>query len=182
MEKKKQYTLNQLLSASFEIKDISKIIIKDGDNDIPDIFKINQTKKELISDINNYSSIGIVGEWGTGKSTLINTTIKELDKSDYIIIKDFDSWAIKSQDALILAMYNTIIENLEKNINYFKRKKVQNALINITTNIPYIGKGIGNYFENRIDEYTEYKEIKADLEEKLEKFDKRLIFIIDNLD
>lgn len=182
MEKKKQYTLNQLLSASFEIKDISKIIIKDGDNDIPDIFKINQTKKELISDINNYSSIGIVGEWGTGKSTLINTTIKELDKSDYIIIKDFDSWAIKSQDALILAMYNTIIENLEKNINYFKRKKVQNALINITTNIPYIGKGIGNYFENRIDEYTEYKEIKADLEEKLEKFDKRLVFIIDNLD
>lgn len=182
MEKKKQYTLNQLLSASFEIKDISKIIIKDGDNDIPDIFKINQTKKELISDINNYSSIGIVGEWGTGKSTLINTTIKELDKSDYIIIKDFDSWAIKSQDALILAMYNTIIENLGENIGYFKRKKVHSALINITTNIPYIGKGIVNYFENRIDEYTEYKEIKADLEEKLEKFDKRLIFIIDNLD
>lgn len=182
MEKKKQYTLNQLLIASFEIKDISKIIIKDGDNDIPDIFKINPTKNELISDINNYSSIGVVGEWGSGKSTLINSTIKELDKSDYIIIKDFDPWSIKSQDALILAMYNTIIENLGEKIGFFKRKKIQNALINISTNIPYIGKGIGNFFENRIDDYTEYKEIKADLEKKLEKFDKRLIFIIDNLD
>lgn len=127
MEKKKHYTLNQLLSASFEIKDISKIIIKDGDNDIPDIFKIDQTKNELISDINNYSSIGIVGEWGTGKSTLINSTIKELYKSDFIIIKDFDSWSIKSQDAIILAMYNTIMENLGENIGYFKEKNTKCA-------------------------------------------------------
>lgn len=68
------------------------------------------------------------------------------------------------------------------------KKKIQNALINISTNIPYIGKGIENYFENRMDDYTEYKKIKADLEEKLEKLknsdksDKRLVFIIDNLD
>ena len=182
MEKKKQYTLNQLLIASFEIKDISKIIIKDSDDDIPDVFKTGETKEELRTSINKYSTIGVVGEWGIGKSTLINSTITEINKNNYIIIDDFDPWAIKSQDALILAMYNTIMGNLGENIGYFKRKKVQNALINITTNIPYVGKGIGNYFENRIDDYTEYKEIKADLEEKLEKFDKRLIFIIDNLD
>ncbi|WP_314557858.1 P-loop NTPase fold protein [uncultured Parvimonas sp.] len=182
MEKKKQYTLNQLLIANFEIKDISKIIIKDSDDDIPDVFKTGETKEELRTSINKYSTIGVVGEWGIGKSTLINSTITEINKNNYIIIDDFDPWAIKSQDALILAMYNTIMGNLGKNIGYFKRKKVQNALINITTNIPYVGKGIGNYFENRIDDYTEYKEIKADLEEKLEKFDKRLIFIIDNLD
>ena len=182
MEKKKQYTLNQLLIASFEIKDISKIIIKDSDDDIPDVFKTGETKEELRTSINKYSTIGVVGEWGIGKSTLINSTITEINKNNYIIIDDFDPWAIKSQDALILAMYNTIMGNLGENIGYFKRKKVQNAFINITTNIPYVGKGIGNYFENRIDDYTEYKEIKADLEEKLEKFDKRLIFIIDNLD
>lgn len=42
-----------------------------------------------------------------------------------------------------------------------------------------------NFFENNIDDYTEYKEIKADLVEKLEKLKnsgKRLVFIIDNLD
>lgn len=128
-------------------------------------------------------TIGVVGEWGSGKSTVIKLAKKELEnQSNFIIVDDFDSWAIKSQDALILAMYNTIMENLGENIGYFKRKKVQNALINISTNIPYIGKGIVNFFENNIDDYSEYKEIKADLGEKLKKSDKRLVFIIDNLD
>lgn len=179
---KKSYTLEDLRYANFKKNNIDKIVIKDSDDDIPDAFKIDRTKEELKIAINKYSTIGVVGEWGIGKSTIINSTIKELDENTFILIRDFDPWAIKSQDALILAMYNTIMENLEENIDYFKRKKVQNALINITTNIPYIGKGIGNYFENRIDDYSEYKEIKADLEEKLENSDKRLIFIIDNLD
>lgn len=179
---KKMHSLNEIYNNSFELDDTNKIVIKDSDDDIPDAFKIDRTKDELKIAINKYSTIGVVGKWGSGKSTLINSTITEINKNNYIIIDDFDPWAIKSQDALILAMYNTIMENLGENISYFKRKKVQNALINITANIPYIGKGIGSYFENRVDDYTEYKEIKADLEEKLENSDKRLVFIIDNLD
>ena len=70
-------------------------------------------------------TIGVVGEWGSGKSTVIKLAKKELEnQSKFIIVDDFDSWAIKSQDALILAMYNTIMENLGENIGYFKRKKV----------------------------------------------------------
>lgn len=175
-------TLEDILYVKFEKDNIDKIVIKDSDDDIPDAFKIDRTKEELKIAINKYSTIGVVGEWGSGKSTLINSTIKELDKNDFIIIKDFDPWAIKSQDALILAMYNTIMENLGENISYYKRKKVQNALINISTHIPYVGKGIRSYLENRMDDYTEYIKIKADLEEKLENSKKRLIFIMDNLD
>lgn len=188
----KLFTLNEILnmnnSNNEKLKNIDKIVIKDSDDDIPDVFKMERTKEDLKNEISYHNdktdcfTIGIVGEWGIGKSTIINSTIKELDENTFILIRDFDPWTIKSQDALILAMYNTIMENLGENIGYFKRKKVQNALINTTTNIPYIGKGIGNYFENNIDDYTKYKEIKADLEEKLKKFDKRLIFIIDNLD
>ncbi len=182
---KEMHSLKEIVSNSFNSDDTNKIVIKDSDDDIPDAFNIDRTKEELKIAINKYSTIGVVGEWGSGKSTLINSTITEINKNNYIIIDDFDPWAIKSQDALILAMYNTIMENLGENIGYFKRKKVQNALVNVSTNIPYIGKGIGSFFENRIDDYTEYKEIKADLEEKLEKtekFDKKLFFIIDNLD
>lgn len=189
----KMYTINDVFYTNFNSDTYNKILIDDNydDNnlDIFDIFGIRRTREELKESIlasKNYKegfSIGLVGEWGSGKSTIIDLTKKEIEIQNYfIIIDDFDPWVIKSQDALILAMYNTIMENLRENISYFKRKKVQNALINITTNIPYIGKGLGNYFENRIDDYSEYKEIKSDLEEKLEKSDKRLIFIIDNLD
>lgn len=205
-EKNKEvYTLSEILYSpnpnNEEITDYSEYYLNDSnlkniqiiDNDKidSDLFIRTQFVDNLhysITSTSNYSdsfSIGVVGEWGSGKSSIIYLTIKELIKeniNNYIIIDDFDPWAIKSQDALILAMYNTIMDALGENISYFKRKKVQNALINITTNIPYIGKGIGSFFENRIDDYAEYKKIKADLEEKLEKFDKRLIFIIDNLD
>lgn len=189
----KMYTINDVFYNNFNSDTYNKILIDDNYNDnnfdIFDIFGLRRTREELKESIlasKNYKegfSIGVVGEWGSGKSTIIDLTKKEKEfRNDFIIIDDFDPWAIKSQDALILAMYNTIIENLGENVSYLKRKKVQKALINITTNIPYIGKGIGNYFENRIDDYSEYKEIKSDLEEKLEKSDKRLIFIIDNLD
>ena len=79
-----------------------------------------------MSKINNDCfTIGVIGEWGSGKSTIINFAKQELkDTKDLIIIDDFDPWTINSEDALILAMYNTIIENLGENISYFKRKKV----------------------------------------------------------
>lgn len=182
-------TLWDIYTGNINDTDLKNLKIEDSDKIEHDLFERTQFVDNLhysITSTSNYSdnfSIGVVGEWGSGKSTIINFAKQELkDEKDLIIIDDFDPWAIKSQDALILAIYNTIIENLGKNISYFKRKKVQNALVNISTNIPYIGKGIGSFFENRIDDYSEYKEIKADLEEKLENFDKRLIFIIDNLD
>lgn len=174
-------------------KDKNIILIEDNIKIQKDLFGRNQIINNLSSSIsssmkyNNCFTIGVVGEWGSGKSTIIELVKEDINKNEIlnknvVIVDDFDPWAIKSQDALVLAFYNTIIENLGENIGYFKRKKIQNALINISTNIPYIGKGIGSFFDNRIDDYTEYKEIKADLKEKLENSNKRLIFIIDNLD
>lgn len=189
---KKVCTLWDIYTGNFNDKDLKNLKIEDSNKIEHDLFGRTPIVDNLYDSITNFKehsdcfTIGVVGEWGSGKSSIIELTknriLSEKFKNNFIIIDDFDPWAIKSQDALILAMYNTIMENLGENISYFKRKKIESALINITTNIPYIGKGIGSFFENRIDDYTEYKEIKADLEEKLEKFDKRLIFIIDNLD
>ena len=187
-ENKKVYSLWDIYTGNFNNEDLKNLKIEDKDKIEHDLFRRELIIDNLYNSIINSKdktdcfSIGIVGEWGSGKSTIIELSKNKVLNDKFIIIDDFDPWVIKSQDAIILAMYNTIMENLEKNIGYFKRKKVQNALINISTNIPYIGKGIGSFFDNRIDDYTEYKEIKADLEEKLENSNKRLIFIIDNLD
>lgn len=183
------FTLEDFYTRKFDRDLLKNVLIKDSDKIRYDLFGrkpiiINLCNSIIMSKINNDCfTIGVIGEWGSGKSTIINFAKQKLtDKKDLIIIDDFDPWTINSQDALILAMYNTIIENLGENISYFKRKKVQNALLNVTTNIPYIGKGLGNFCKSRIDDYSEYKAIKADLEEKLKKSKKRLVFIIDNLD
>lgn len=183
------FTLEDFYIGKFDSDLLKNVLIKDSDKIRYDLFGRKLIIENLCSSIimskinNDCFTIGVIGEWGSGKSTIINFAKQELtNKKDLIIIDDFDPWTINSEDALILAMYNTIIENLGKNISYFKRKKVQNALLNVTTDIPYIGKGLGNFFKIRIDDYSEYKEIKADLEEKLKKSKKRLVFIIDNLD
>lgn len=183
------FTLEDFYTGKFDSDLLKNVLIKDSDKIKYDLFGrkpiiINLCNSIIMSKINNDCfTIGVIGEWGSGKSTIINFAKQELkDTKDLIIIDDFDPWTINSEDALILAMYNTIIENLGENISYFKRKKVQNALLNVTTDIPYIGKGLGNFFKSRIDDYSEYKEIKADLEKKLKKSKKRLVFIIDNLD
>lgn len=187
-ENRKVYSLWDIYTGNFNSEDLKNLKIEDTHKIEHDLFGRDLIIDNLYNSIINSKektdcfSIGIVGEWGSGKSTIIELSKNKVLNDKFIIIDDFDPWVIKSQDAIILAMYNTIIENLGKNIGYFKRKKIQNALINISTNIPYIGKGIGSYFENRIDDYSEYKEIKADLEEKLEKSKKRLIFVIDNID
>ena len=186
-------TLGDIYNGDYCLIGLVHMIIKDSDKIREDLFERNQIIDNLcysiITSIDSIDcfTIGVVGNWGSGKSTILELTKKAMRKKflidyDLVIIDDFDPWAIKSQDSLILAMYNTIMENLGKNIGYFKRKKVQNALINISTSVPYIGKGIGNYFENRIDDYSEYKEIKNELEEKLKKSNKHFVFIIDNLD
>lgn len=187
------YTLWDIYTGNFNNEDLKNLKIEDKDKIEHDLFRRELIIDNLYNSIINSKdktdcfSIGIVGEWGSGKSTIIELVKEDINKNEIlnknvVIVDDFDPWAIKSQDALVLAFYNTIIENLGENIGYFKRKKIQNALINISTNIPYIGKGIGSFFDNRIDDYTEYKEIKADLKEKLENSNKRLTFIIDNLD
>ena len=186
-------TLVDIYNGDYSLICLIDMIIKDSDKIREDLFERNQIIDNLcysiITSIDSLDcfTIGVVGNWGSGKSTILELTKKAMRKKflidyDLVIIDDFDPWAIKSQDSLILAMYNTIMENLGKNIGYFKRKKVQNALINISTSVPYIGKGIGNYFENRIDDYSEYREIKNELEEKLKKSNKHFVFIIDNLD
>ena len=117
------YSLKDIYNNSFELDDTNKIVIKDSDDDVFDIFGMQKTTEELKESIiasKNYKecfSIGVVGEWGIGKSTIIDLTKNGLENSnDFVIIDNFDPWAIKSQDALILAMYNTIMENLGENI------------------------------------------------------------------
>lgn len=100
-------------------------------------YLIGITKDIIINDDLSPSSIGVYGDWGSGKSSLIEMTLKELSvNKDYLCIK-FNGWLFEGYEDAKTALIGTIldeinkekkltakakevIERLYKNIDFFK--------------------------------------------------------------
>lgn len=96
-------------------------------------------------------TIGLFGSWGSGKTSIINMVLNEVNEfnkkteNDPIVIK-FEPWIYSDEKQLIsqffVTLSNALIDNNEKN------KKIGDALIdfadsfNITDSIPIVGKTI----------------------------------------
>lgn len=104
-----------------------EIQIKDVNED-----KLNRNAfaEKLANSIINYNfedplTIGIMGSWGSGKSSLIKLTEDILKKEDFIIIQ-FNPWFFSNQENLYLQFFKSIITSLNNekfnDKNLFERK------------------------------------------------------------
>ena len=163
------------------------------------------TAIELGKNISNYESkdsliIGIIGKWGSGKTSFINLVLESLTEEKYIIVK-FNPWNISTRKQLIsdffLQLYNDIdlIDDTEtskeiaKNLKFFSQIFKPLSLIPIPQ-ISLLASGtekilgsIGNVF----DEYAKFQEqdlnkIKKELNNRLENLDKKILVVIDDID
>jgi predicted KAP-like P-loop ATPase len=81
------------------------------------------TEKELMP-----ISVGVFGDWGAGKSTILELTKKSLekDKQDYIQVQ-FDAWTFQGYDdakaALLETIASTLIKKAEKDTTLSKKAK-----------------------------------------------------------
>ena len=82
----------------------------------------------LINVINDESvlpiTIGVFGDWGSGKSSILQIVKEEFDKEDD---KDslciyFNGWTFEGYDDAKAALLNSILKELEDNKRYDKRK------------------------------------------------------------
>lgn len=58
-------------------------------------------------------TIGIVGKWGSGKTSFINMVLENFEEDEYIIIK-FNPWNISSRKQLISDFFLQLSNNIEK--------------------------------------------------------------------
>lgn len=124
--------------------------------------------------------VGLEGPWGSGKTTIINNVKKKLKYSDDIVIEDFDPWLYGSQEALLLAMFDTILEHSGIKYSAIKIRSIVNDLLD-TVAENYDAGGIIKTFISRYNK-ANISSIKNRINSYLNKTDKNIVFIIDNID
>lgn len=164
-----------------------------------DLLNRNDFASTLANSIINYDdkktlTIGVMGTWGSGKSSLINLTENYLKKEDVIVIR-FNPWFFSNQKNLYLQFFKLIISTLktkEKNKTLFESKirpkrslfkKQDNPLqeyFNYIENTSLDVK-ISNF--NYYDKYWDFLEYhKQECKKYIDNFGCKIVIIIDDID
>lgn len=71
---------------------------------------------KAVTNLPTYESsftIGLIGEWGSGKTSILNLFEKNIN-SDKIILIKFNPWNFTEMNNLFDSFFNTLIGNLKK--------------------------------------------------------------------
>lgn len=182
------------------LKSLSELYI--GDNNVKDFILIKEEPITSLSDdlldftqiknsINNYIYnchpdksfvLGVVGEWGSGKTSLINIIKKENQTQNKDIeILDFNIWNYNDEQAMFDGLYNLILKKVNGSVNVIELRK------NINKYRKLIFKNVRDHtkltIDNIINDYkTDVEVIKTELNKVLSEYKKEIIIVIDDLD
>lgn len=128
----------------------------------------------------NHFVLGLTGNWGSGKTSLLNLIAKET-KDEKIVFKIFKPWEYSSTEAMFTGLYNLIAEELGKNGNkldlHTSLRKYKKVLFEYAKNI--INIDFGALLENN--DFS-VDSINKEINNILEDMDNELIIIIDDID
>ncbi len=126
--------------------------------------------------------ISLEGAWGVGKTTIINCVKRELNDSEYIVVDDFDPWLYGTQESLLLAMYESIINHTGLKYSPIKSAKLCKELSKIIVDSHTTAKILYSIFNGINQNGDTVNKLKNQLSSYLTINDKTIVFIIDNLD
>ena len=131
----------------------------------------------------NAFTIGVEGEWGSGKTTLNNLTLDKIINEDNTHIKrisDFDPWIFGTNEALLVSLYEELLKCVGVKYNTFKLRHDLKKLTSILASVSkqtWLDKLFDDRFGN-----SDLKQMKRELTEILNKENEVVIIVFDNLD
>lgn len=148
----------------------------------------------LATSITNWSGdtlvLGICGDWGSGKTSIINLTlkkIKNLDKKDLIIIK-FNPWLFSDRNQIMKKFFDTlIVEIKDTNVSDELKKYAKKIIPGILTISGILAPGSTKTLIDISKYAEEQKTVEENLESIKEKINttlegKLVVIVIDDID
>lgn len=160
--------------------DIEYILISDESVNY-DLLQRDKIINQMTSTIANCNTdskfvISLKGNWGSGKTTILNNVKNKLKEENLIFIDDFEPWVYGDTKSLLVAFFDKIMNNINcgfriNDINIFTKTYLKT----ISTNIGY---SVGELLEEDIN----IDRIKKIINNYLESNDKRIVLVLDNLE
>lgn len=144
--------------------------------------------------------IGLFGKWGTGKTSVINMAINEInklaenDKNKPMIMK-FAPWNYSDKNNLISLFFQSLKNKIEVQDNKKFKKKVGKALIDYLAAfdalslVPGVSSGFVESLKSLVRglgtnlmQVPDLDKTRENLEQELIKADKKIIVVIDDID
>jgi len=169
-----------------------------------DLLGRKKVASDLAKEIEHYKdkdslTIGIVGKWGSGKTSFINMVLESFKgNNNYIVIK-FNPWNISSRKQLISDFFlqlsnnikkenesNEIIGTIGKSLGTLSKFFKPLGLIPPLSLLGTIGD-ITEKASGFINEYLEAEKedletLKSNINQELEDLDKKILIVIDDID
>ena len=168
-----------------------------------DLLGRKKVENDLAKEIESYENedsltIGIVGKWGSGKTSFINMVLESFKgNNNYIVIK-FNPWNISSRKQLISDFFLQLSNNIEKKGSNEIIEAIGKSLGTLSKFFKPLGfipalsvlSTIGDITEKAsefINEYVESEKedlesLKDNINNELTNFDKKIIIVIDDID
>lgn len=180
------YDLKELYDGKIENKNNGLILIKEKEVDYDLLERGNIINKlyEVVTKCYNGEKfvLSLQGEWGSGKTTIINNFKKLIkDDSSIIIIDDFDPWSYEDEQAMFKGMFDSIMKKIGINFSIRDISNFLNFYIDaIFNNSKYENKyKIAKKYYLDIDKSNKLKLI---INTYLKNNNKKILFIIDNIE
>ena len=125
-------------------------------------------------------AVGITGEWGSGKSTFLNTMKKEIEKEDFAEIVEFNPWLCNSPEQVTQDFFATLINELSP-----KHSTLSRTINKYAKLLNKIAKPSLSIFGIDLDLTPgddSLDELKENISKKLANLPKKVVILIDDTD
>ena len=174
------FNLKQLYDGDIP-NNIEYIYLKDEEVNY-DLLNRSQIINHIYSTISNCHTDGsfvmaLKGEWGSGKTTVLNIVKQKISSDDNIIyIDEFDPWIYEDEKQLMITLFDSIMKEIKLDfsimeIEKFKKSYLSVLSFNTNYNVDFI-------INNKLDVST----IKNIINDYLAMNNKRIVLVLDNLE